>query len=259
MSKSPLLVFDFDGVIVDGMAEYWSSSLNACISLMKGRSQSPFFPALPPHAFVQLRPWVEHGWEMVLLAAELSREDSYLVKFGAQSFSIAYKEQRRAALDFWGWQPDYLRCALEDARRKAIDANKDDWFSLHRPYPWVLKRLDALSEEGIEWAVLTTKGADFASELLGYLNLTPTFLFGHESGSKYDVLKELISHRSVKGFIEDRRETLEKVLANAELSSLSCYLASWGYLKPGQDDCSLPHGIRLLRPETMAAPLAAWT
>ena len=258
MNELPLLIFDFDGVIVDGMAEYWSSSCNAFISLMKGRYQPILFPEIPPDEFVHLRPWVEHGWEMVLLVAELFREDSYLVKFGVQSFSASYKEQCETALSFWGWCPDQLRCALEDSRRRAIDSNKDDWFSLHKPYPWVLKRLDSFPGQGIEWVVLTTKGIDFASELLSYLNLTPTFLFGHESGSKYDVLKKIISNRSIHGFVEDRRETLEKVLLTSGLSSVPCYLASWGYLKPGQDTDALPQGIHLLRPETMAAPLATW-
>ncbi|MFN7819100.1 MAG: HAD family hydrolase, partial [Cyanobacteriota bacterium] len=33
MSVSPLLVFDFDGVLVDGMAEYWWSARRAALRL----------------------------------------------------------------------------------------------------------------------------------------------------------------------------------------------------------------------------------
>ena len=69
MNLRPLLVFDFDGVIVDGMAEYWWSAWHACRRL--DAAPEGFTPDQVPDAFRQLRPWVHHGWEMVLLAAEL--------------------------------------------------------------------------------------------------------------------------------------------------------------------------------------------
>ena len=69
MNDRPLLVFDFDGVIVDGMAEYWWSAWHACRRLEA--APEGLTPDQVPDAFRQLRPWVHHGWEMVLLAAEL--------------------------------------------------------------------------------------------------------------------------------------------------------------------------------------------
>ncbi|MEB3166827.1 MAG: HAD family hydrolase, partial [Cyanobacteriota bacterium] len=36
MESGPLLVFDFDGVLVDGMAEYWWSARRAALSLDPG-------------------------------------------------------------------------------------------------------------------------------------------------------------------------------------------------------------------------------
>ena len=259
MTTPPLFVFDFDGVIIDGMPEYWFSSRNACIALMNGRWNPHFLPGNPPEEFVWLRPWVQHGWEMVLLAAELIREDSHLLTFGAQSFAASYEEQCNAALDAWGWTPKQLQLALEESRRKAISHNKEHWISLHNPYPWVKKRLTSFAAEGAEWAVLTTKGRDFAAELLASLDLHPNLIFGHESGGKTDVLRRIISDRSISAFVEDRRETLEKILATVDLSSIPCYLVTWGYLRPDCDTQSLPQGIRLLSPETMASPLATWS
>ena len=256
--SSSLVVFDLDGVIVDGMPEYWSSARAACIALTKAKYGSNSLPLIPPKPFVQLRPWVQHGWEMVLLAAELLREDSYLLTCGTHAFASSYFEQRKEALNVWGWNPMQLQFELEEARRLAIRINKNHWFSLHSPYPWVLQRFERFASEGVDWAVLTTKGKDFAVELLNYFQLCPAFVCGHESGGKTDVLKEIISTSSIKGFVEDRRETLEGVLAIEQLSSLPCYLASWGYLKPQQDEVALPKGIHLLSPETMASPLATW-
>ena len=69
MRENSLLVFDFDGVIVDGMAEYWWSAWHAARSL--DAEPQGLSPDHVPQSFRRLRPWIHHGWEMVLLAAEL--------------------------------------------------------------------------------------------------------------------------------------------------------------------------------------------
>ena len=71
MAEAPLLVFDFDGVLVDGMAEYWWSARRAALSLRPERQ----LPEQAPAGFSQLRPLIHKGWEMVLAALELSRAD----------------------------------------------------------------------------------------------------------------------------------------------------------------------------------------
>ena len=63
MTERPLVVFDFDGVIVDGMAEYWWSAATACRQLLPEDGVPPSDEV--PDRFRRLRPWVHHGWEMV--------------------------------------------------------------------------------------------------------------------------------------------------------------------------------------------------
>ena len=63
--------------------------------------------------------------------------------------------------------------------------------------------------------------------------------------------------RPLRAFLEDRRATLETVLATPGLQGLSCLLVSWGYLRP-LDQRDLPAGIQLLRPADLATPLAQW-
>ena len=89
-------------------------------------------------------------------------------------------------------------------------------------------------------------------------NLQPKLVFGHESGSKIDVLNQLLHRRIILGFIEDRRSTLENVLKDPQLKSIPCYLASWGYLKP-QDKNNLPSGIKLLNSENLQVPIRKWS
>ena len=89
-------------------------------------------------------------------------------------------------------------------------------------------------------------------------DLQPKLVFGHESGSKVDVLNQLLQKRIIRGFIEDRRSTLEKVLEDPKLKSIPCYLASWGYLKP-QDRNNLPSGIKLLNLDILREPISKWS
>ena len=84
----PLLVLDFDGVIVDGIKEYWYSSRQTCLNILSAKEKEIIsFPTEIPKAFKAMRPWVHHGWEMVILAAECSNKTSQLNLKGIQNFS----------------------------------------------------------------------------------------------------------------------------------------------------------------------------
>ncbi len=256
-TPQPLLVFDFDGVIVDGIYEYWWSSRKACLELLGRESNDASLPENVPDAFRQLRPWVHQGWEMVLLAAELIRTTSPLFILGATKFSENYQLNCKEALEAWHWKPNQLQSALEKIRRQAISSNRQHWLASHRVFPGVVQRLSQLNTEGYGFAVLTTKGAEFTTELLDHFQLKPNLLYGHEAGSKVNILLQLSTTHSIRGFIEDRRSTLETIIDNSELTSLPCYLASWGYLKKA-DKKNLPPKIHLLDTKTFMAPLASW-
>ena len=248
MQEHPLLVFDFDGVIVDGMAEYWWSSWHAAKSL--NAEPSGLFPAQVPELFRRLRPWIHHGWEMVLLAAELSGLDE-------KAWVEGYDVQQHAALLRRGWRDDLLQGALDRARLQAVQQDRAAWLQLHRPFPGLARRLRSLGEEGLDWAVLTTKSEAFTAELLNAFDLQPARLDGREAGPKPEVLLRLQRERPLRGFVEDRRATLETVLSTEGLQGLPCYLVDWGYLKPA-DRKQLPPGIQLIDLDRLAKPLAQW-
>jgi len=250
LTHTSLLVFDFDGVLVDGMPEYWWAARGAACQLNPAVS----LPSEAPAGFAQLRPLIHKGWEMVLMAAELSRPDLDLAALLAD-----YDRGLAAALARWSWSPVQLQQALEVFRSAGIAQDRAAWLARHRFYPGVPERLRALAGEGAAWMVLTTKGAAFARELLAAAGLEPAALFGHEAGSKPDVLEALVAdHRAaVVHFIEDRRPTLEAVRLRPGLDAVRCHLVSWGYLGP-RDDQNLPASISWLTPELFGAPLAAW-
>ena len=249
LKQTPLLVFDFDGVLVDGMPEYWWAARGAALTLAPALA----LPEAAPEAFSRLRPLIHKGWEMVLVAAELGRPD---LDEGALVANYGQRIQR--ALERWGWSPLQLQQALESFRAHGIASDRPAWLARHRFYPGVPERLRALEAEGSSWMVLTTKGAAFARELLAAAALEPEALFGHEAGSKPDVLQGLLLQaRRPIWFVEDRRPTLEAVRARQELDPVRCFLVSWGYLEPdaGSD---LPASISWLTPEMFRAPLARW-
>tara|TARA_B100002051_G_scaffold271518_1_gene306407 strand:- start:665 stop:1414 length:750 start_codon:yes stop_codon:yes gene_type:complete len=248
MTDRPLIVFDFDGVIVDGMAEYWWSACQASQRLLPGANSFPI--DVVPEAFRRLRPWVHHGWEMVLLAAELPSMD-------VEGWLNDYECHQGLAMQRRGWHVDQLQAALDQTRRDAVQTNHATWLALHRPYPGLVERLSAFEAEDVDWAVLTTKSEAFTTELLQAMGLRPWRVYGREAGAKPDVLLQLQEERPLRAFVEDRRTTLETVRSTPGLECLSCLLVSWGYLKPS-DRCDLPEGIHLMDPAKMATPLAQW-
>lgn len=249
----PLLVFDFDGVIVDGMEEYWWSARRAALRL----APSLHLPERAPAAFARLRPLIHKGWEMVLVAAELAPPPA-----GPTGPSLIeapdYAGALEPALARWNWTPSRLQMELEAVRSEALARDRDAWLALHTFFPGVRRRLESLAGEGAVWGVLTTKGGAFAAEILAAAGLKPAFVHGHEQGSKPAVLAGLVGRGCPLWFLEDRRPTLEVVRATPGLETVRCLLVSWGYLGP-QDQRGLePLGIHWLTPERFASPLADW-
>ncbi len=235
------------------MPEYWWAARAAALQLAGEDGHSLGLPERPPPGFARLRPHIHQGWEMVLMAAELGRAD-----FDPTACAAAYDTACGAAQERWGWRPERLQRALETVRHDAIASDRAAWLARHRPYPGVVERLARLPAEGAEWQVLTTKGAAFAAELLAGAGLAPAALYGHEHGSKPDVLLGLRKRNRPLWFVEDRRPTLERVRATPGLEAVRCYLVAWGYLAPGDGEGLAETGLRWLEPERFAAPLAEW-
>ena len=248
MPDTPLLVCDFDGVLVDGMPEYWRSARRAALELWPGLA----LPEPVPTGFARLRPLMHQGWERVLMAAELSRPDLDL-----KALLAAYDEALPRVLQRWGWGWEHLQDALEEERRRAMTNDLSGWLALHRFFPGVVERLRRLPDEQSEWLVLTTKGAAFARRILEAAELEPRSVYGHEQGSKPEVLERLLAEGRPLWFLEDRRPTLEQVRARPQLEAVRCFLVSWGYLAPGDAE-NLPETIQWLEPVQFEQPLARW-
>ena len=248
MHQPKLILFDFDGVIVNGIDEYWFSSKLACEKYLLTNSQDLNINNYVevPKIFVEIRPWVKYGWEMVLITHEILKTYKPLNNLTKNSFLENYEENCSKLLLEYSWNSIELQQYLDDARLFQISNDLKKWISLHRPFNEVVSFIKYAKDKGYKIGVISTKGETFTSKILSNLDIFPELIFGYESGSKVDIISNLSLNYDIKGFIEDRRKTLSNILQNNKTKFINCYLAEWGYLK-STDKLDLPQGIKLLK------------
>jgi phosphoglycolate phosphatase-like HAD superfamily hydrolase len=248
VSSQKIFLFDFDGVIVDGMPEYWHSSLLACEKYLN----SPYISfdqnlyKTVPNSFKEIRPWVKYGWEMILIVHEIIKKENPLKNHNKDDFIINYHKNCQRILNDNSWNAEDLQKILDKARKSQIDKDFKSWVNLHNPFYEVINFMKELKKKEIKTGIITTKGEIFAEKILKQLNISPEFIFGYESGTKIKIAEMLAQNYEILGFIEDRKKTLIDIKLNSETSHIPCFLADWGYLKE-LDRYNLNNEIKLLK------------
>ena len=248
MSAQKVFLFDFDGVIVDGMNEYWHSSLLACEKYLN----SPYITVdkklyeKVPNTFKEIRPWVKYGWEMVLIVHEIIKKENPLNNFNKDDYINKYHQKCQRILKDNCWLAEDLQKILDKSRDYQIEKDFEKWVNLHNPFFEVINFIEELRKREIKTGIITTKGKIFAEKILKQLNIFPEFVFGYESGTKIKIAEKLTQTYEILGFIEDRKKTLIDIKQNSETSHIPCFLADWGYLKES-DRYNLNNGIKLLK------------
>lgn len=252
-----LLALDFDGVVCDGLLEYFQTAWKAYCEV--------FQPALPvppeglAERFYPLRPVVETGWEMPLVL--------YGLLTGVPDGDI---------LDHWprvipqllaqaGVDSAQLGFAVDGVRDRWIEADLPGWLGLHRFYPGVLPRLRQAIEDGVALVIISTKEGRFIEQLLATegLTLPSDRIFGKENKRpKYETLRRLKAAHGEGSiwFVEDRINALQAVQRQPDLGDVQLFLADWGYnttadRAAGQTDAH----IKLISLAQFAQPFAAWS
>ena len=257
MHHQKLILFDFDGVIVNGIEEYWFSSKLACEKYLLNNSKNLNIDKYieVPKIFVEIRPWVKYGWEMVLITHEILKTKKPLNNLTKNSFLENYEENCSKLLLKYSWNSTELQRCLDDARTYQIENDFKKWISLHRPFNEVINFIKYAKDKGYKIGVISTKGKEFTTKILSNYNVFPELVFGYESGAKVDIIANLSLNYNIRGFVEDRRKTLSNILQNTKTKFINCYLAEWGYLK-NTDKKNLPNGIKLLKIKNLEDLLA---
>jgi len=248
VKEKELILFDFDGVIIDGMHEYWLSSLLACKYYLNSKDLCSDIDInlKTSNVFISLRPWIKYGWEMVIITHEIIKKNNPLTDKNKNTFLADYQKNCTEIIKKNSWDSENLQKCLDKARELQISDNFDKWISLHNPFIEVVQFIKYAKKNGYQIGIITTKGKSFTQKILNKIDINPDFLYGYESGSKTEIITKLINNFKIIGFVEDRLKTLLNVVNNSQTSNVPCYLADWGYLKE-EDRINLPKKVKLLK------------
>jgi phosphoglycolate phosphatase-like HAD superfamily hydrolase len=251
-----ILALDFDGVICDGLIEYFASTKRAYQQIWSAEIDDRF--AL---IFYKLRPVIETGWEMPILLRALVlgiSEAEILDDWQNISLKLLKSEELN--------KPSVVQ-KLDRVRDSWINNDLETWLSLHRFYPGVIERLQQIINCGIKVYIVTTKEGRFVQQLLQQqgLDLPTSRIIGKESKRpKYETLRiirdsdRLTADRSIF-FVEDRLNALQQVAQQPDLNFVSLFLADWGYnLESDRTAASQDSRIKLISLKQFSEEFNHW-
>jgi len=269
MPNPTILALDFDGVICDGLIEYFQTTWRAYVQIWH-----PTNKTVPDHLaspFYRLRPVIETGWEMPVLLHALIQgvpEAEILAQWSA----LVQRYQAEYQLD-----AKQVAQQVDGVRDAWIAEDLEYWLAQHRFYPGVIDRLKGIIEAsqtqsspvGTYPVIVTTKEGRFARQLLQQqgVELADSQIIGKEIRQpKYKTLRQLIQRFSDRTdgpvtlwFIEDRLKTLQLVQQQPDLASVRLFLADWGYnTAAAKETANRDAHIRLLSLDQFAQDFSAW-
>lgn len=257
MTIPQILALDFDGVICNGLIEYFETAWRTYCQIWSPSSEIP--PTHLATKFYALRPVIETGWEMPVLIKALVlgiSEEKILQEWATIAQQLLQKTNLTAA---------NISKKLDQLRDDWIATDEDGWLSGHQFYPGVVEKLRSLIGSSVQLVIITTKEGRFVTKLLQQqdIHLPKQWIIGKEfQRPKYEIIRELIRVSETPltlWFVEDRLKTLKLVQQQLDLDSVKLYLADWGYntaseRKAARDD----QRIEVLSLSQFAQDLSAW-
>ncbi|MGF1494411.1 MAG: HAD family hydrolase [Microcoleaceae cyanobacterium] len=163
MAEQPtILALDFDGVICDGMLEYFQVSWQTYCQAWNITEEPPEGLA---EGFYRTRPVIETGWEMPVLIRALIQnisEAEILQNWPAVLTRLVEQAKPDAST---------LGPLLDQVRDQWIQQDLTGWLALHRFYPGVTDHLKRMLASPIKLVIITTKEERFTRSLLQQADL----------------------------------------------------------------------------------------
>lgn len=257
MPVSPdVLALDFDGVVCDGLKEYFQTAWKAYAQIWQVEA-APDEQIAP--AFYRLRPVIETGWEMpVLIRALVTGVEEE--KISQDWTTIA---TRIVADDHL--KPLDVSAAVDTIRDHQIATDLKSWLAEHRFYPGVIDRLRAVLNSPTDFFIISTKEGRFIKQLLQQqgIELTDSQVYGKESKKpKPQILAELkqtYGETASIWFVEDRLKTLQAVEKQELLEEVELFLADWGYnTEAEREEARESDRVHLLSLEQLGRDFPQW-
>ena len=257
VSDPIVLALDFDGVVCDGLREYFQTAWRAYCQIWQPDDLSPSEDLAPQ--FYRLRPVVETGWEMPILirALVLGIEERKILQ---DWVTIAAQIVTEDALDAAS-----VSAIVDDIRDQWIATDLNSWLGEHRFYPGVIERLREVLASSTHCLIISTKEGRFIKQLLQQqgIVISDQQVYGKEvKRPKYQILKELnaeYGETTSIWFVEDRLKTLEAVKKQPGLENVTLFLVDWGYNTIADQQSILDDDlIHLLLLEQFTQDFATW-
>jgi phosphoglycolate phosphatase-like HAD superfamily hydrolase len=254
-----ILALDFDGVICDGLLEYFQTAWRTYCKIWQPENTTP--PPDLADKFYRLRPVIESGWEMPVLLRAL------LLGVSETQILPDWSTVLHQCIDSENLQPSDLGQQVDKIRDEWITNDLEGWLALHRFYPGVIERLQQILETPTQVFIVTTKEGRFAKQLLQQqgIELSEDRIIGKEiKRPKHQTLRQLIQDFTAESvslwFVEDRLNTLLSVEQQSDLAQVRLYLADWGYNTAAHRDEVRNHPkIQLLSLSEFAQNFSAWS
>ncbi|MEM9216422.1 MAG: HAD family hydrolase [Cyanobacteria bacterium P01_F01_bin.150] len=229
-----ILALDFDGVICDGLIEYFQTAWSAYCQIWQPSDTTP--PDGIAEQFYPLRPVIETGWEMPVLLRSL------LLKIPADDILNDWPGVSKRLVANESLAPKAIAKAVDGSRDLWIQSNLDHWLSQHRFYPGVLDWVKGYLASPTHTVIISTKEGRFIQQLLAQqqVDIPPHHIYGKEvKRPKYETLRLVMadvkphlnkdSDSLQVAFLEDRLNALQLVADQPDLKHVQLYLADWGY------------------------------
>jgi phosphoglycolate phosphatase-like HAD superfamily hydrolase len=252
------LALDFDGVLCDGLLEYFQTSWRTYRTyrqIWPTSSSQP--PANLEPEFQQLRPVVTSGWEMPVLLRAIIKG------YPTADLQQGWATIRDRILVEEDLNQREIGQRLDTMRDRWIAEDLEGWLGLHRFYPGVVPQLQTWLGMGLNLVIITTKESRFVTQLLAQaqVNLPREAIFGKDQQrTKAEILTELrTSVPTPIWFVEDLLPTLDKVKAAPQLRDVRLFLADWGYnLTSDRDRASQDPDIQVISLDQFSQGFNAW-
>ncbi|MBD2662976.1 hypothetical protein B6N60_00500 [Richelia sinica FACHB-800] len=257
-SSPTILALDFDGVICDGLIEYFEVAWRTYCQIWSSWQDIP--PDDLAFRFYRLRPVIETGWEMPVLIKAL------ISGFTDEQILNDWINITPQILSADGLDAKDVAKKLDHLRDEWIATDVKGWLSLHKFYPGVVEKLKMTLNSGVQVYIVTTKEGRFVQELLQQegVDLPPSAIFGKEvKQPKYVTLRGLLQTATTKPaslwFVEDRLKTLQLVAQQPDLVDVKLFLADWGYnTQPERKAAQNDLRIKLISLSHFAQDFSKW-
>lgn len=221
-----VLALDYDGVLCDGMKEYFQTAWRAYCHLWQLTDPVP--PIGLAEQFYRVRPLIATGWEMPLLLRAL------LTGYSETEMAQDWDQLAQQLLLQEGLSAAILAAEVDGIRDHWIASDPTSWLAEQYLYPGVAGQL-TLWLNSIQVVIISTKEGRFIQQLLQQheIDLTNLRIFGKEvKQPKHQILRQLKAEQpdsAVFWFVEDRLKTLQVVEQLPDLEDVQLFLATWGY------------------------------